>query len=47
MERNILIDTLKQHPLELKSLPLEAQDDEELVCIAVKKNGMALEECDG
>ena len=43
MERNILIDTLKQYPLELKNFPLEGQDDEELVCIAVKKNGMALE----
>ena len=43
MERNILIDTLKQYPLELKSFPFEAQDDEEIVCIAVKKNGMALE----
>ena len=43
MERNILIDTLKQYPLELKSFPFEAQDDEEIVCIAVKKNGLALQ----
>ena len=43
MERNILIDTLKQYPLELKSFPFDAQDDEEIVCIAVKKNGLALQ----
>jgi hypothetical protein len=43
MERNILIDTLKQYPLELKSFPFEVQDDEELVCIAVKRNGLALQ----
>ena len=43
MERNILIDTLKQYPLELKSFPFEVQDDEELICIAVKKNGLALQ----
>ena len=42
MERYILIDTLKQHPLELANFP-EAQDDEELVRIAVKKNGLALQ----
>ena len=39
MERYILIDTLKQHPLELTNFP-EAQDDDELVRIAVKNNGL-------
>lgn len=43
MERNILIDTLKQYPLELKSFPFEVQDDEECVRVAVKKNGLALQ----
>ena len=42
MERYILIDTLKEHALELANFP-EAQDDNELVQIAVKKNGLALE----
>ena len=42
MERYILVDTLKQHPLELANFP-EAQDDDELVRIAVKKNGLALQ----
>lgn len=42
MDRSILIDTMKYHPLDLKDYP-EAQDDYELVLIAVKKNGLALE----
>lgn len=42
MERYILVDTLSQHPFELENFP-EAQDDDELVCIAVKKNGLALQ----
>ncbi len=42
MERYILVDTMSQHPLELKNYP-EAQDDTELVRLAVKKNGLALE----
>jgi hypothetical protein len=42
MDRNILLDTMKYHPLDLKNYP-EAQDDNELVLIAVKKNGLALE----
>ena len=42
MERYILVDTLKQHPLELANFP-EAQNDDELVRIAVKKNGLALQ----
>lgn len=43
MERYILVDMLKQHPLELKNLPIQVQDDEELVRIAVKKDGSALQ----
>lgn len=42
MERYILVDTLKQYPLELEKYP-EAQDDDELVRLAVKKNGLALQ----
>ena len=42
MDRYILLDTMKYHPLDLKNYP-EAQDDNELVLIAVKKNGLALE----
>ncbi len=41
MERYILVDTLSQYPGELKNYP-EAQDDTELVRLAVKKNGYAL-----
>ena len=40
MERYILVDTLKQYPLELEKYP-EAQDDDELVRLAVKKNGLS------
>lgn len=43
MERYLLIDTLKQHPHELKNLPDSVQDDEELVRIAVKRDGSALQ----
>ena len=43
MERHILIDTLRQHPFELKNFSAEAQDDQELVSIAVKKNGLVLQ----
>lgn len=42
MDRHILIDTLKQYPFALAEYP-EAQDDKELVQIAVKKNGSALQ----
>ena len=42
MERHILIETLKHRPLELANLP-KAQDDYELVRIAVEKNGSALQ----
>lgn len=42
MERYIIVDTLKAHPMELKNYP-EYQDDDELVRIAVKKKGMALQ----
>jgi hypothetical protein len=42
MERYILVDTLRQYPLELEKYP-EAQDDDELVRLAVKKNGLALQ----
>ena len=43
MERYILLDTLKQYPLELQNFSDEIQDDEELVRLAVKKNGLALQ----
>ena len=43
MERYILIDTLTTHPLEPKNFSLDVQDDRELVRIAVKKNGLALQ----
>lgn len=42
MERYIIVDTLKNYPLELEKYR-EHQDDTELVQIAVKKNGMALQ----
>lgn len=41
MERYILVDALSQYPTELKNYP-EAQDDTELVRLAVRKNGYAL-----
>lgn len=43
MERNILIDTLTQYPMELENLPFDVQDNEEFVRIAVKKNGIVLQ----
>lgn len=43
MERYLLIDTLKQNPHELKHFPDGVQDDEELVRIAVKKDGSSLQ----
>ncbi len=43
MERNIIVETLRYHPLDLEKLPFEVQDDEELVRLAVSKNGLALE----
>lgn len=41
MERYVLLDTMRQYPMELKNYP-EAQDDEEIVRLAVKKSGYAL-----
>ena len=41
MEKYVLIDSLKREPLLLKDY-VEFQDDEEIVNIAVKKNGLAL-----
>ena len=43
MERYLLIDTLKRNPHELKNFPDVARDDEELVRIAVKKDGSVLQ----
>jgi hypothetical protein len=43
MERYILVDSLSQHPLELQKFSADVQDDTELVRIAVKKDGMALQ----
>ena len=42
MEKYILIDSLKRNPFILKDY-VEFQDDEEIVNVAVKKNGLALE----
>ena len=42
MEKYIVIDTIKQHPLELEHYP-DYHDDSEVVLLAVKKNGLALQ----